>query len=276
MKSGVLGKNIAYSLSPLLFKILGEQAGIDVQYDIFDKDFTDSKDIVEFLLELEGKGYCGINVTIPYKKLGAHASNYLVDMAKPLEAVNTINIQNGSFTGFNTDYSAIRDLIGEIPIQDDSKILLIGAGGAAAAYAFGLTELENVNLYIQNRSKSRAVLLQQKLKLLGRTAQIIDIDEIDEHHFQGIVNATPIGRENDELPVLEKTLQRSEFVIDAVYKIGNTTLINKARQLNIKCFDGFKLLFLQGIKSFEIMSQLKLPYKEQSYSKFIEAIEKSF
>lgn len=270
VKFGLLGKKIAYSASPVLFDLLSEDAGKNVSYSIIDRDLTKSKQIKKLVNELVKEGYSGINVTIPYKEMAFSICDYLIDQASMIEAVNTLMFSEGKITGLNTDYYAMKQAVNKLNIYRESNVLIRGSGGAAKAYAFALSKTPFLNLFISNRTLSHARLLQQRLKFNGRHAEVLEEHEIKNFEFAGLVNATPVGRNENETPFDKELIAQSEFVIDAVYKKGQTLLIREALKMDKSCISGIQLLFLQGLSSFEAFTSLKL----KNASKLLESFEK--
>ena len=66
-RSGVLGRDISYSLSPKIHKLFAEEAGIDLNYEIYDVEDNPIPFIYNFFKE----GGVGLNITKPYKEIVA-------------------------------------------------------------------------------------------------------------------------------------------------------------------------------------------------------------
>src|SRR5699024_3504933 len=77
----------------------------------------------------------GFNVTVPYKQKIISYLDHVDEEAQNIGAVNTVVNCNGKWTGYNTDSSGyVRSLEAKYPeafTQKSTRILLIGAGGAA-------------------------------------------------------------------------------------------------------------------------------------------------
>src|SRR4030042_377284 len=83
-----------------------------------------------------------------------HNSMYKMDiLADKIGAVNTIINDNGILTGYNTDAQGFLKALVEKDIRPAGKnVLLLGAGGAARAIGFILSE-ERAHLTILNRKE---------------------------------------------------------------------------------------------------------------------------
>ena len=107
---GLLGKNIQYSLSPIMHNAAFEYYDISAEYKLFDEEFILSGEDIysDFTNLVMGNDIKGLNVTVPYKvavhdMIKAREECKLTFEAERLGAVNTLKIDGSSFTGFNTD-----------------------------------------------------------------------------------------------------------------------------------------------------------------------------
>ena len=66
-KLGIVGKDIAYSLSPYIHSSFGKEADIQLTYDIFDLDAGP----LEFIEKFFEEGGTGLNITKPFKEIVA-------------------------------------------------------------------------------------------------------------------------------------------------------------------------------------------------------------
>ena len=134
---GVIGNPIAHSLSPLLHNTALGALNVDGVYLPFKVD----GDPAEFVRAFAPLGICGLSVTLPHKEaLGAVVSD-IDPVAASVGAINTLSWKNGRWTAANTDAfaaaQALEDAMG--PLKGKS-VLILGAGGAARAVAFGVRE----------------------------------------------------------------------------------------------------------------------------------------
>ena len=92
-KYGLLGEKLSHSLSPQLHSYYGK-------YDYKLMELAPEK-VDEFF---STRDFCGINVTIPYKKVAFSHCDSVSDTAKMAGAVNTVINRGGKLCGYNTDY----------------------------------------------------------------------------------------------------------------------------------------------------------------------------
>ena len=101
---GLLGKNIDYSFSRGYFKDKFETNKLDCTYNNFDLEAIED---FEALKTTETQ-LSGLNVTIPYKQVVLPYLDAIDSEAQEIGAVNTIKIENGKLTGYNTDHLGLK------------------------------------------------------------------------------------------------------------------------------------------------------------------------
>src|SRR5688572_19969347 len=123
---------------------------------------VDPANLREALSGAKLMGFVGVNLTVPHKLLAVDMVDALDVSAKMWGAVNTVRFEteNGKSIarGFNTDADAItrslrEDLGVELP---GAKVLLLGAGGAGRTAALKLAADGVGELYLVNRTESKA------------------------------------------------------------------------------------------------------------------------
>ena len=134
-------------------------------------------------------------------------------------------------------------------------MLLVGAGGAAAAIAVAVLGEGARQLCILNRSRERAEKLRERLGGAHPEAAIAVHDasgpEAAARGADVIVNATYLGMRNgDPLPVPVSCLGTNTAVCDAVYKRGGETrFIKLAGERGLRTVPGGRMLLYQGIQA---------------------------
>ncbi len=147
---GLLGKNISYSLSPVMHNAALAHFGIPTEYKLFDRDFdTRAKHIdKDFLSLIKDNNIGGINVTVPYKiavfdMLKSGQKCTIDSEAELLGAVNTVRSDGEKVKGYNTDvegfYQSLQEDAGFDP--KGKKVFLFGSGGAGRALCMYLASI---------------------------------------------------------------------------------------------------------------------------------------
>ena len=124
-KLGIVGKDIAYSLSPYIHSSFGKEADIQLTYDIFDLDAGP----LEFIEKFFEEGGTGLNITRPFKEIVAERYSSLGDVS-----INTLSLEtkadpnnNTVIKGTSTDGAGLlEDLISRGINVKNKNVLLLG------------------------------------------------------------------------------------------------------------------------------------------------------
>lgn len=240
-KYGLIGKNISYSQSPFLHKIIG-----DYEYDLINV-----QDEEELKAVLADTSYDGFNVTIPYKETVLPMLDELSDKARQVHAVNCIKrMPNGMLIGFNTDVHGFKESVGDR--VNGRKCMIFGTGGAAKAAAVGLADAGAREIIFVSRT------LETLRANMPEGIQVISYNELDKHcDTQVIINATPVGGlDTIDKSVLSETgnsvrvFAALELAMDMVYNPYRTKFLQDARRLTgCKTASGLEMLIHQAIGS---------------------------
>ena len=240
----LLGHPVGHSLSPLIQNAALRSAGIPLEYSTLDVP----PDALESTLdELIAAGAAG-NVTIPHKEaVAARAS--LSPLARRVGAVNTFWVRDGALHGHNTDVhgfdASVRALLGAPP---RGTIAVIGAGGAAAAVLAAIEGWHAVAANVYGRNAARVETLCARFPRVARATETLG-DALERASL--VVNATPVGLRDGELPVAIERLPDGAAVIDLVYRPGGTPWSRAAREAGHPACDGLPMLIEQGAAAFE-------------------------
>jgi shikimate dehydrogenase len=217
--------------------------GLNAAYLAFEVE-----DLAAALAGIRGLGIRGISVTIPHKTRVIPLLDGLEEVAGKIQAVNTVVHRGGKLIGYNTDWlGALESLEKEIPLEG-RKVLLLGAGGAARAIAFGLKE-RGAEVIIFNRSLERAESLASELRVDYRP-----LSSINQMRGEVLVNATSAGMHPQEgtSPVETKILREGMVVMDIVYQPLRTRLLREAEERGCRTINGLGMLARQGAAQTEI------------------------
>ncbi|SVD61456.1 uncharacterized protein METZ01_LOCUS414310, partial [marine metagenome] len=157
MSLAVLGFPIGHSISPAIHNAaLFEMAKSDPRFAKwrYRRIEVEAERLSEVLPLLRKAGFRGLNLTIPHK---VQALDLVVELsadARAIGAVNTLMASDDGWRGFNTDgYGLEQALREELEVDlEGSKVILLGAGGAARAAAAQCLLRGCRKLWIGNRS----------------------------------------------------------------------------------------------------------------------------
>jgi shikimate dehydrogenase len=220
------------------------------------------------LVQLESLGYRGVNVTVPHKEAVIPHLAATTNAARAIGAINTIAVQNGQLVGDNTDCDGfLLALKGQGFDAAGSRALVLGAGGAARAVAFGLAK-SGCSVLVHNRTPERArdlVASMRKLRLdagVETTPDGASVGDLDLSRIDLLVNATSVGMwpETETTPwPLSASMGRHWLVVDLVYNPRETLLVTQARKAGAKTMGGLEMLVHQGALAFELWTGRSAP-----------------
>ena len=259
----LIGHPVAHSRSPLMHNAAFEAQGIDMRYLAFD---VTSDALPAAIGALRALGIAGANITVPHKEAVLPLLDTVDPTARRVGAVNTIVNQDGVLSGHNTDIHgflmALERGWGRGP--RGSRCLVLGAGGAARAIVTGLACAEAAEVWVFNRTLSRARELcsaiaswsavpcrpvgESELALVAREAELI-------------INATSVGMgESVKVsPIPVDTLTRRHVIVDLTYGPEQTALIRAGRSVGCVCMDGLEMLVQQAARSYELWTGRTAP-----------------
>jgi len=242
----LLGNPVSHSLSPTFQNAALRAAGIPLEYEALEVREKELRPLLRDLRKLSAAG----NVTIPHKVAVHDRCDELTDLAGRVGAVNTFWFESGRLHGDNTDVggfdAAARALLGGEP--SDARVAVFGAGGAAAAVLAAIEAWSGATVSIVARNAARAE------GLVRRFPDVARIQKSAKRAVDGatlIVNATPIGQQDDGLPIEPSKIARSTAVMDLVYRRGGTAWVKAARERGNPAADGLTMLLEQGALSFQ-------------------------
>jgi shikimate dehydrogenase len=203
-------------------------------------------------------GIRGCSVTMPFK---VKVIQYLDELDKTVSvvgAVNTIVNNRGKLVGYNTDVYGARKVLQELGVTSRDKVLLLGAGGAAKAISYALYQLGVRNVFLTNRTASKARIIAERLnyKILPWVKRNNFIADI-------LINATVIGMspQENKMPVSFFALKNYRAVMDVIVTPIYSRLIKESEVLKKKTMPGYKMSLHQAAAQFQLYTKKKAPLK---------------
>jgi shikimate 5-dehydrogenase len=87
----------------------------------------------------------------------------------------------------------------------------------------------------------------------------IPLRDFDAEGYDIVVNATPVGRDTDEVPFALEQLNDEAVVIDLVYGSRPTPLVDATRARQQIAIDGRDVLVTQVSRQFRLMTGKEMP-----------------
>ncbi len=245
----LLGDPVAHSLSPSLHNAAFREAGIDAAYLAVRCDSVGVAALVGAIARAGGGG----NITVPHKQRVLSALDEPTDAVRRTGACNTFWLEKDRVMGDNTDVegftSAARALLDPLA---GTRVLLLGAGGAASAVICALIAADAREVFVLNRSRARAEALRARYAdAAARIAVVEEHADLRAEAFDLVVNATSLGMVSDDpLPLDLRSLGGARAALDLVYGSRGTRWVETARELGIPAGDGAGMLLAQAAAAF--------------------------
>ncbi|HTU25365.1 MAG TPA: shikimate dehydrogenase [Pirellulales bacterium] len=257
---GVIGDPISQSLGPLVHNAGLAHAGIDAVYIPFR---VPREHLGQFLDDAPALGVQGLSVTIPHKEMVTKRLVKADATTSGIGASNTLVYGPDGIAGFNTDHqAAIEALEAAIAADPDRRgtlegktALVLGAGGAAKAIAFGLKQ-KGAHVVITARTPQRAAPLAARLE-----CPLVEWGSRYTINPDVLINCTPVGMHPnvDATPYEKHHLRPSMLVFDTVYNPENTLLIKDARSQSCAVVTGVEMFIRQASLQFKLFTGQDAP-----------------
>ena len=233
----LLGDPVKHSRSPQIQEGALSLAGLQGDY----RPIIADQILLERTLSDLASGFLsGINVTMPLKQAAYELCDLTTPEARVAGSVNTLRSEQGVISGHSTDAVAFKELFGDEDLRDLSNLLVLGAGGSAAA---ALSVAGEKKVYVSARSEERAHRLTDDLDV----GNVIPWGTAVAGAL--VVNATPLGMSDEALP--DGILEVAGGLLDLPYGVGATPAVALASAIGIPVIDGFEFLARQAAASFQ-------------------------
>lgn len=260
----VIGDPVDHSLSPLIHNAAFRKLGMDCAYISFRIQGNELRDGLESLAAAK---IAGFNVTIPHKVAIMDMLDDVDPECTAVGACNTVTVNAGKLKGYNTDVRGFLEPLKRHSVTlDSANTLVLGTGGAARAVVHGLAS-KNAKITVAGRSVQK---LDDITSCTNATLNTITFDDVAKVAAKSdiIINATPIGMNNELAPVPADSIQSNATVYDIVYSPLKTRLISNALERGALVIYGYEMLLAQAALSFEIWHKTFAPYDAMKQALF--------
>jgi shikimate dehydrogenase len=201
------------------------------------------------IAELRSGELDGANVTMPYKRRAYEMCDETTEQGERVGAVNTLLLRRSSLVGENTDVAGILTAWELRRLPDGGPVIILGAGGAAAA---ALVALAGRPQYVVARRPERA---HQLTRRIGTGAVVTVWGEPVPPGV--VVNATSIGMGGEPLP--DFLLESATGLFDMPYGATSTPAVTTVRRRSFPVADGLDMLVGQAVASFAAWTGVDVP-----------------
>src|SRR5262245_55082818 len=252
----VLGNPVAHSRSPFIHAEFAKQTGEPIEYG-------------RVLCPLDGfaagvRGFAassepckgparGCNVTVPFKLQAPALAHSVSPRAALAQAANVLRFDATGWSADNTDGIGLaRDI--ELPADfriAGARVLLIGAGGAAAGVLGPLIDARPREIVVANRTREHAATLVSRHRALAGDLTLTASGLGDcGGPFDLVINSTSSSMQGIAAPVSAAVLRRDALAIDLMYGPAAQPFIDWARSHGAHARDGLGMLVEQAAEAF--------------------------
>jgi shikimate dehydrogenase len=264
--TAVFGDPVEHSLSPAMHNAAYAALGLERAYLAFRVAPERLHDAIRAVLALQ---IAGVNLTVPHKESAVSMMTHLTEEALTLGAINCVINRDGELHGDNTDARGLeRDLRESGIALAGRTVIVVGAGGAAAAAVLACSRVGAKKILLCNRTVERAHKLAEHFAHLGHpNGSSIDsaaLDELsDARTLDGValvINATPMGLKTSRFAPLAYDAAPTDCVFyDMIYAPHATPFLAPAVASRRRALDGAGMLLYQGALAFELFNNLAAP-----------------
>jgi shikimate dehydrogenase len=198
------------------------------------------------------------NVTVPFKEQAHALAARHSPRAEAAGAVNTLILENGAWTGDNTDgIGLVRDVEANLRYAlNGRRFLLLGAGGAARGVMLPLLAEHPECLVIANRTPDKAGGLAERFRRAPGVKASTRVegggfDVLAGQRFDFVLNATAASLAGDLPPLPDDIFAPGALAYDMMYG-RETPFMSFARERGARVADGLGMLVEQAAEAFQL------------------------
>lgn len=252
----VLGNPVAHSHSPFIHAAFAAQTGQRLHYDRRLCPLDGFAAAVRTLAaDTAGGPVRGCNVTVPFKLEALQLASDVTARAQLAGAANVLSFDATGWRADNTDGAGLmRDL------QQDAgwsvagqRVLLVGAGGAAAGVLGPLLACRPAQVVVANRTLDKArALVDSHLAVAANAGVTLGAAGLDRpgQAFDLVLNASASSLAGAGVLVPDGVLHPGSLAVDLMYGPAAAPFLNWARGQGAQARDGLGMLVEQAAEAF--------------------------
>ena len=255
----VAGNPVEHSQSPFIHAMFAKATGQDMAYG---RLLCPLDGFEATIRRFADDGGLGCNVTVPFKFDACKLARRHTERADLAQAANVLRFDADGWMGDNTDGAG---LVGDIQgnagvLLAGARVLLVGAGGAAAGVLGPLISAGAVQLVVANRSVERAAALVSRHASLARqTGADVHAAGLSEagDAFDVVINATATSLKGADVPVASAVLREGTLALDMMYGTAAQGFLDWATRHGAVGRDGLGMLVEQAAEAFAFWRGLR-------------------
>ncbi len=256
----VLGHPVAHSQSPFIHAMFARQTGQHLVYDRVPCPADGFEACVRAFASTPAAGggrSRGCNVTIPFKFDAPRLARHVTARAALARAANVLCFDPPGWLADNTDGAGlVRDLeVGAGCTLTGRRILLVGAGGAAAGVLGPLIERDPAEIMLVNRTPGRAQALVDRHRQLAEDHQVrLGAGGLAGcgRAFDVVINSSASSMQGGPVPVAGEVLRDGTLAVDLMYGPAAAVFLRWAEARGATARDGLGMLVEQAASAFAL------------------------
>ncbi len=248
----VLGNPVAHSRSPFIHAEFARQTGEPVAYE---RLCCPLDGFAAAVAEFAAAGGRGCNVTVPFKLQARALAARCTPRALLAGAANVLRFDAEGWLADNTDGSGlVRDIEhGAGRSLAGARVLLVGAGGAAAGVLGPLLAARPAAVVVVNRTASKARALVEAhaawANQHGVSLRAGGLEAAGAGH-DVVLNASASSLQGEPAPIAAAALGPSALVVDLMYGAAAEPFLRWAAGAGAVPRDGLGMLVEQAAEAF--------------------------
>jgi len=233
-----------------LHNYLYEALGLDFIY----KSFS-TRDLPAAVAGIRALDIRGSAISMPFKEAVIPLLDAMEPSALAIDSVNTIVNDDGRLTGYNTDYTACRQLVEASCADPAQPFILRGSGGMAKAVVAALRDAGFTQGTVVARNAVAGPALAERYGFAWAA-------DLPSQGAPLLVNVTPLGMEGPDAQTLAfpfAMIAASDIAFDVVAQPAQTPFIQAALDAGKPVISGAEVIVLQAVEQFALYTGIRPP-----------------
>jgi shikimate dehydrogenase len=252
-RCAVLGSPIEHSLSPVLHRAAYAELGLPWQYSAID---VEDRELELFMAGLD-RTWRGLSLTMPLKRTVMPFLDGLDPWAELSGAANTVVLNHGARTGYNTDIPGAIAALQERTPGPFTNAVVLGGGATAASMLLALGELGCEYARLLVRDPARAT---RTVETVARAEHgpVIEVGTLGDPvgAVDLVISTIPAAAQS---PWLVESADPCPVIFEVVYDPWPTPLAAAALISGRILISGLDLLIHQAALQVSLMTLLPAP-----------------
>jgi 3-dehydroquinate dehydratase/shikimate dehydrogenase len=254
---GIVGGRVQRSLSPRLHNAAYRALDLPALYlpfsgpsfENFWHAIAEGGLLAEWDMKLDG-----FSLAAPHKEAALEAAQAGSVLARRAGAANIMARSARGWQAETADADGVLCPLQARGIAVKSRhVAVLGCGGSGRSAAAALEE-QGAVVTLVNRTEERGRKAAQDLNVA-----FLPLAKFRPENFSILVNATPAGREGEELPIAMERVGKDAVVIDFAYGRQATPLVTSVRGRGGLAIEGREVLYYQMRRQFQFMTGHEMP-----------------